>query len=709
MIRPLLNYMGLSMSDLTFTLTLATTLSTLAITGPTFANDHSVSGESDDKRLIFSVPKVWPSPSWKVDLNGGSGLIENFNEEVGVIDLVSKETNYTGLVEKQWLRNVLYIQNLLSTDNPLTIRVHGIDVAETSNLRHGVGVAMFTNDIDGKRRKVNLELSKGSSAFLFNQQLDFSEDFSEEGDQLTKLMLSSQGALNIANTILDEVNRPKTSFLYVTDGLYIQKDTFIAVGGTLAEAQKNGWNLYMGADSALIFDGLQKQEVDGIHVEDGASAYFEKGSVIVIMNPLTEFTAKNTTLTPDTFIEAGPNAKIEGLENCSTFVFKNEQVFEVSFTKVDGGWQMSEKIWKPTGYFAESINELFKELSAGTAPSSLQNYYKQWILLDDFAQHAATLNFMQKSLGTTTEMDRQTQRVIQTGVHAARRYETMLPLDVEILTSRSEGQAIGLNVLNELDGLKYERESNGIAVGLNGRYLNRFVGMRVAYDDADVRIDHQNFRKGDMIEGTSTILTTSFYAGQRYDWGYLTGHLSYAAANDKTRILGISEEVIGAEKIQRQSVSLGMMSTFVSEGEWVDTGFTAGGYMTYFLPVRYGMGINSQEVWKLEEEKRLVWTGHLGADVSGLWHPTSKSYIKLNFDTGLRLRIGDTEVKQTMTVGGVSSSVTTDDLARGEAYASLLLSGKLADGRFGAGVTQALGPDGVKHVSAEFHVTFDFD
>lgn len=51
MIRPLLNYMGLSMSDLTFTLTLATTLSTLAITGPTFANDHSVSGESDDKRL----------------------------------------------------------------------------------------------------------------------------------------------------------------------------------------------------------------------------------------------------------------------------------------------------------------------------------------------------------------------------------------------------------------------------------------------------------------------------------------------------------------------------------------------------------------------------------------------------------------------------------------------------------------------------------
>lgn len=694
------------MSDLTFTLTLATTLSTLAIAGPTFANDHySVSDESDDKRLIFSVPEVWPSPSWKVDLNGGSGLIDGLYGDVGVIDLVSKETNYTGLVQKKWLRNVLYIQNLFTTDNPLTIRVHGIDEAETSNLRHGVGVAMFTNDIEGTRRKVNLELSKGSSAFLFNQL----PDRSEEGDQLTKLMLSSQGALNIANTILDEVNRPKTSFLYVTDGLYIQKDTFIAVGGTLAEAQKNGWNLYMGADSALLFDGLQKQEVDGIHVEDGASAYFEQGSVIVIMNPLTELTAKNTTLNPDTFIEAGPNAKIEGLENCSTFVFKNEQVFEVSFTKVDGGWQMSEKIWKPTGYFAESINELFKELSAGTAPSSLQNYYKQWILLDDFAQHAATLNLMQKALGTTTEMDRQTQRLIQTGVHAARRYETMLPLDVEILTSRSEGQAIGLNVSNELDGLKYERESDGIAVGLNGRYLNRFVGMRVAYDDADVTNDNQNFRKGEMIEGTSTILTTSFYAGQRYDWGYLTGHLSYAAANDKTRILGISDEVIGAEKIQRQSVSVGMMSTFVREGEWVDTGLTAGGYMTYFLPVRYGMGINSQEVWKLEEEKRLVWTGYLGADVSGLWHPTPKSYIKLNFDTGLRLRIGDTEVKQTMTVGGVSSSVTTDDLARGEAYASLLLSGKLADGRFGAGVTQALGPDGVKHVSAEFHVTFDFD
>ena len=357
------------MSDLTFTLTLATTLSTLAISGPTFANDHySVSDESDDKRLIFPVPDDWPSPSLKVDLNGGSGLIENFNEEVGVIDLVSKETNYTGLVQKKWLRNVLYIQNLFSTDNPLTIRVHGIDVAETSNLRYGVGVAMFTNDAYGERRKVNLELTKGSSAFLFNQQ----PNLSEEGDQLTKLMLSSQGALNIANTILDELNRPKTSFLYVTDGLDIQKDTFIAVGGTLAEAKKNGWNLYMGADSALLFDGLQKQEVDGLHVEDGASAYFEQGSVIVIMNPLTELTAKDTTLNPDTFIEAGPNAKIEGLENCSTFVFKNEQVFEVSFTKVDGGWQMSEKIWKPTGYFAESINELFKELSAGTAPSNLQ-------------------------------------------------------------------------------------------------------------------------------------------------------------------------------------------------------------------------------------------------------------------------------------------------------------------------------------------------
>lgn len=98
------------MSDLTFTLTLATTLSTLAISGPTFANDHySVSDESDDKRLIFDVPDDWSSPSWKVDLNGGSGLIENFNEEVEVIDLVSKETNYTGLVEKKWLRNVLYI------------------------------------------------------------------------------------------------------------------------------------------------------------------------------------------------------------------------------------------------------------------------------------------------------------------------------------------------------------------------------------------------------------------------------------------------------------------------------------------------------------------------------------------------------------------------------------------------------------------------
>ncbi len=706
MIRHLLNYMGLSMSDLTSTLTLATTLSTLAITGPTFANDQcSVSDESDDKRLIFDVPDDWPAMGWKVDLNGGSGLIDGLYEDVGVIDLVSKATNYTGLVEKKWLRNVSYIENLFTTDNPLTIRVHGIDVAETSNLRYGVGVAMFTKNVDGERPKVNLELTKGSSAFLFNHE----PDGVAEDDQLTKLMLSSQGALNIANSILHEVNRSKTSFLYVTDGLSIQKDTFISVGGTLAEAQKNGWNLYMGADSALLFDGLQKQDVDGIHVEDGASAYFEQGSVIVIMNPLTEFTAKYTTLNPDTFIEAGPNAKVEGLEKCSTFVFKNEQVFEVSFKKVDGGWQMSEKIWKPTGYFAESINELFKELSAGTAPSSLQNYYKQWILLDDFAQHAATLNFMQKSLGTPTEMDRQTQRVIQTGVHAVRRYETMLPLDVEILTSRSEGQAIGLNVSNQLDGLKYERESDGIAFGLNGRYLNRFVGMRVAYDDADVTIENQNFRKGDMIEGASTILTTSFYAGQRYDWGYLTGHLSYAAANDKTRILGISDEVIGAEKIQRQSVSLGMMSTFVREGEWVDTGLTAGGYMTYFLPVRYGLGINSQEVWKLEEEKRLVWTGHFGADVSGLWHPTPKSYIKLNFDTGLRLRMGDTGVKQTMTVGGVSSLVTTDDLAKGEAYASLLLSGKLADGRFGAGVTQALGPNGVKHVSAEFHVTFDFD
>ena len=233
--------------------------------------------------------------------------------------------------------------------------------------------------------------------------------------------------------------------------------------------------------------------------------------------------------------------------------------------------------------------------------------------------------------------------------------------------------------------------------------------MRIAYDDADVKLENRTFRMNNMIEASSTILTASAYAGTKYDWGYLTGHLSYAGAEDKTRILGMSETVVGAEEISRRALSLGVASTFVKEGEWLDAGLTVGGYMTYYLPVDYTVASNGQDAWQLKESKRLVWTGHVGADVSKLWHPTPKSFLKVNLEGGVRMRAGDTDVTQTMSMGGVESSETTEDLARGEAYASLRFDGKLRDGRFGAGVTQAMGPDGVKHTSAEFHVTFDLE
>lgn len=674
--------------------------------------------ESSDSLESITAPEDWPVEGIEVDLKGGAAMIDGFvGDSLGVLDLKGAVAYDPSWVDNNWARNVLYVTNL-STEAPnaLTIRVHGVKAPNESIWQHGVGVAMYTKDDDGMDRHVNLELNGGATAFLINPR----QAFSDEAQDLTQRIQLAYPALNQGLNFMNDLGRAKVNALYVDGRLNVHNDTSIVLGADLVWAQKEGWNLYMGTNSVLIFDGTQNLDteasVGGITLEDGAKAHFEKGAGILIMHPtkdldpdIGDFVLVRETPTGDRFIEAAEGATIEGLENCVTVVFKDNQVFEVGFTLTDGGWVMNEKVWKPSGFFAASLGAMYSQIDNGTAPTVLSDYYKKWVLLDDFAQHVATVSFLQKQLGTTTAMDRQVMDGALNGIHATRRYETLLPVDVEFLKSQSEGEAGGLDVSNDLVGLGYERESDGFAISVNGRYLNHYAGVRVAYDDADVKLENRTFRKGSHIEATSTILTASAYAGTKYDWGYLTGHLSYAGAEDKTRVLGGFESVVGAEEISRRALSLGVASTFVKEGEWLDAGLTVGGYMTYFLPVDYTVAINGQDAWQLKESKRLVWTGHVGADVSKLWHPTPKSFLKVNLEGGVRMRAGDTDVTQTMSMGGVESSETTEDLARGEAYASLRFDGKLRDGRFGAGVTQAMGPDGVKHTSAEFHVTFDLE
>lgn len=672
---------------------------------------------SNDEIQIFDPSDSWPESRWKIDLKGGAGLVEGIEVDGGVIDVKGQLTRDPSWVENRFARNVLYVTAIETLEAPLTIHLHGSKGEEGSKWRYGAGVTMFTKDDQGDDRRVNVTLNGGSIAYLFNRTPNLSEEY----DELIRETQNADEAIGFHTRILSEVNRFKNNVIYVKGRLEVKNDAYIVADGNLEDAQKNGWNLYLGADASLLFDGMKNQEsnetVGGIDIEEGAKAFFAKGSTMVMLHPQPEGGSDDNhdgikvrkLDDGQHFIEAAPGSTIEGLENCVTMVFKNGQVYEVGFQKVEGGWKTSEKVWTVQGYFAPSVSAMFNQISNGTAPSVLESYYKQWIVLDDFAQHVTTLNFMQKQLGTTTAMDRQVMDGALNGIHATRRYETLLPVDVEFLKGQSEGEAVGLDISNNLVGLGYERESDGFAISVNGRYLNHYAGMRISYDDADVKLENRTFRMNNMIEASSTILTASAYAGTKYDWGYLIGHLSYAGAEDKTRILGMSETVVGAEEISRRTLSLGIASTFVKEGEWLDAGLIVGGYMTYFLPVDYTVAINGQGVWQLKESKRLVWTGHIGADVSKLWHPTPKSFLKVNLEGGVRMRAGDTDVTQTMSMGGVESSETTEDLARGEAYASLRFDGKLRDGRFGAGVTQAMGPDGVKHTSAEFHVTFDLE
>lgn len=672
---------------------------------------------SNDEIQIFAPSDSWPESRWEIDLKGGAGLVESIEVDGGVIDVKGQLTRDPSWVENRFARNVLYVTDIETLEAPLTMHLHGSKGEEGSKWRYGAGVTMFTKNDQGDDRRVNVTLNGGSIAYLFNRTPNLSEEY----DELIRETQNADEAIGFHTRILSEVNRFKNNVIYVKGRLEVKNDAYIVADGNLEDAQKDGWNLYLGADASLLFDGMKNQEsnetVGGIDIEEGAKAFFAKGSTMVILHPQPEGGSDDNhggikvrkLDDGQHFIEAAPGSTIEGLENCVTMVFKNGQVYEVGFQKVEGGWKTSEKVWTVQGYFAPSVSAMFNQISNGTAPSVLESYYKQWIVLDDFAQHVTTLNFMQKQLGTTTAMDRQVMDGALNGIHATRRYETLLPVDVEFLKGQSEGEAVGLDISNNLVGLGYERESDGFAISVNGRYLNHYAGMRIAYDDADVKLENRTFRMNNMIEASSTILTASAYAGTKYDWGYLTGHLSYAGAEDKTRILGMSETVVGAEEISRRALSLGVASTFVKEGEWLDAGLTVGGYMTYFLPVDYTVAINGQDAWQLKESKRLVWTGHVGADVSKLWHPTPKSFLKVNLEGGVRMRAGDTDVTQTMSMGGVESSETTEDLARGEAYASLRFDGKLRDGRFGAGVTQAMGPDGVKHTSAEFHVTFDLE
>ena len=538
-------------------------------------------------------------------------------------------------------------------------------------------------------------------------QGDYSDDQFKAGAML------AHAFANGGRAVLETVGRNPQDVLVIAGHLNVTSDVKMSFGADGSE--ETDVNFHVGPSAGIVinkswFLGLA-EGYGAIRFGEGTRAVFEKGAVFIITDGMDDLRepdefeaddeAQEGPVDERLVFEAAEGSVVTGVEHLEGFLTKDGQVCSMTFEQTEGGWRVVEREWRYEGPLEEVVNALGVEAMKADAPKALR---KEFLRRQSPSEFGKTINWMTELMvgaGTSTEMIRTAENVVELTSRAAVAFEDDQAVRVSARTGSSRGR------FKSVDGstggfAEWSRDVTGLDLEVHLRHLNRFGGLVVSYADADVGSSFDVFD----VSQESNIASLAVYYGESSDRFAVTGYGMFSGANDKVRVISTGDMLTTGDP-SRRAMTAGVAGSFYPDwGGYKDVNFTGAVSLTNYLKSTYGIAFDGERVMDVEEESRWVGTLQLQAGWHRLFRPASSSWIKADVTLGGRVRAGDLEVRQTVSAGGASSSIGHEDLTRGEIFGDAALKVRLRDSVAGLHVGGSTGPDGSRSWTGG--VSFDY-
>ena len=518
---------------------------------------------------------------------------------------------------------------------------------------------------------------------------------------------------NGGRAALETVGRNPQDVLVIAGHLHVTPDVQMSFG--VEGSEETNANFHLGPSAGVVinkswFMGLAEDK-GAITFGKGTKAVFEKGGVFIITDGMDDLRepeefeaddeAQEVPVEERLVFKAVAGSEVTGVEHLEGFLTKDGQVCSMKFEQTEDGWRVVEREWRYEGPLEEVVNALGVEAMKVDAPKALR---KEFLRRQSPSEFGKTINWMTELMvgaGTSTEMIRTAENVVELTSRAAVAFEDDQAVRVSARTGSSRGR------FKSVDGstggfAEWSRDVTGLDLEVHLRHLTRFGGLVVSYADADVGSSFDVFD----VSQESNIASLAVYYGESSDRFAVTGYGMFSGANDKVRVISTGDMLTTGDP-SRRAMTAGVAGSFYPDwGGYKDVNFTGAVSLTNYLKSTYGIAFDGERVMDVEEESRWVGTLQLQAGWHRLFRPASSSWIKADVTLGGRVRAGDLEVRQTVSAGGASSSVGHDDLTRGEIFGDAALKVRLRDSVAGLHVGGSTGPDGSRSWTGG--VSFDY-
>lgn len=518
---------------------------------------------------------------------------------------------------------------------------------------------------------------------------------------------------NGGRAALETVGRNPQDVLVIAGHLHVTPDVQMSFG--VEGSEETNANFHLGPSAGVVinkswFMGLAEDK-GAITFGKGTKAVFEKGAVFIITDGMDDLRepeefeaddeAQEVPVEERLVFKAVAGSEVTGVEHLEGFLTKDGQVCSMKFEQTEDGWRVVEREWRYEGPLEEVVNALGVEAMKADAPKALR---KEFLRRQSPSEFGKTINWMTELMvgaGTSTEMIRTAENVVELTSRAAVAFEDDQAVRVSARTGSSRGR------FKSVDGstggfAEWSRDVTGLDLEVHIRHLTRFGGLVVSYADADVGSSFDVFD----VSQESNIASLAVYYGESSDRFAVTGYGMFSGANDKVRVISTGDMLTTGDP-SRRAMTAGVAGSFYPDwGGYKDVNFTGAVSLTNYLKSTYGIAFDGERVMDVEEESRWVGTLQLQAGWHRLFRPASSSWIKADVTLGGRVRAGDLEVRQTVSAGGASSSVGHDDLTRGEIFGDAALKVRLRDSVAGLHVGGSTGPDGSRSWTGG--VSFDY-
>lgn len=552
---------------------------------------------------------------------------------------------------------------------------------------------------------------------LFSSRASKSSDYSQE--QFTAGAFEAHQLANEGRYVLSLAGYEPQDVLVLTERLNVTPNTQMSFGGD-GEA-KSGVNFHLGSSAGVVVKRSWLAEQDGktgaIGFGAGTLSVFEKGAVILIADDDDDNSdglgaaGGEGAVDGHVIFNVDEGARLDGVENLKFLVSQNGHAGLMNFEMTADGLVLVQEPWRYEGPLSPVINALGDWAVQADAPRPLQEEFMRRLEAGEFGAAVNRIVAVMKGAGTSAEMLRTAENVVERTSRAIVAFEDDQAVKVTVRKGESRGRYQNVRE-RDYEPFNWTREVTGLDLEVNLRHANKFAGLLVSYADADVTSGYEEKFQTDRgysgVTVESNVMSIAGYCGKAWERFSVTGFGAFSGGNDKVRVRSM-QEMLASGELSRKALTAGAAGSFYPGwGSYKSINLTGALALTNFLKSTYDVAFDGESIMDVEEQDRWVGTLQFQAGWHELFRPSASSWIKADVTLGGRVRGGDLEVEQSVGAHGASASVSHEDLTRGELFGDVALKVSLRNSVAGVSLGGSTGPDGSRSWTGGLTVDYQF-